>query len=359
MYKRIGFLVGVLIALQACVNPLTVRPQYTPRAPSHPIELVDAMPSPDGTLILFEYRDMRLSANWRGMGLLNWRTNEMTRIPPPPGQQFMQASFSDNGQQLAVGIGVRGSLSPREIGVLNLQTMQFTPVTHQQINGLPEFPIFQPGTNNIVYIHDDFMRKRLVHLDRLNNQVHPLMNEKIGGFLTLERPSFVARNELVFTARAPKNIKLKQRTEAITSDTNNVIAYRLRFGSPPQVLSPQDEANKAYKGFGEGAFTDLSSSRNGKIMTFYRVSPARPYNEQGKIISELYIRQNGQDIQLTNQESRVLNTAISYDGSTIAFLADFDVPRQANLYIYDMNTGQVTATHLLGRILTNPSFSGR
>ncbi|HEX3486999.1 MAG TPA: hypothetical protein VHT51_18235 [Micropepsaceae bacterium] len=318
------------------------------------IEFADFVPSPDGRIIAFEYIDKSLGRNHLGLGLLEWRTGKITRVPNPQGMQLSEPSFSYDGRRLLVGMGKEGSLFPNQIAVVDVMTTAVTAITPAE-TGTKGFPIFQPETGKILFVrYQDYLVHLLILLDPTNGTEETIL-DRYSGFVTeLRRPSFVDREEIVFQARGPVDPELG-RSAISFGHIAAGISYRLQFGQRPQILSPEHEAH-VFQRSDQGAFSFLSASRDGEVMVFLARSPDKPTDESGKINQEIFKMEGGQISQMTNLHRFMWYAKLSYDGSIVAFGSDPRRVREVDLSIFDMKTRQVTETGLLANIRTSPDF---
>src|SRR5688572_21895751 len=97
--------------------------------------------SPDGRLVAFHFYKGPLDTpnrrnldkhQPRDLGLYEWQSGKLTRIPSPPDKQLGQPSFSHDGKRLAVTISNRKALVWQNIAVVDLDSMSVTQVTRSE-----------------------------------------------------------------------------------------------------------------------------------------------------------------------------------------------------------------------------------
>jgi Tol biopolymer transport system component len=320
------------------------------------IEFTDFVPSPDGRIIAFEYIDKSLGRNHLGLGLLEWQTGTLTRIPNPLGKQLSEPSFSYDGKQLVVGQGVAGSLFPVQLAVIDIATLSVSELTPE--SRFPKsYPVFQPGSGNILYVqYQDYLVRVLILFNPLDQSESVVLDRRNGFVAGLSRPSFVKDDEIVFQGSGPADFNMQKLALDLTHNAAAAIAYRMRFGGPPTFLSAEAERH-VYLHSIEGAFANLSASREGRTIIFLGRSPDKPTDESGEINRELFTFENAAIAQVTNLHRYMWYARISYDGSVVVFGSDPNRRRVTDLFVYDMRTKEITATGLLDRLRAGPEFA--
>ena len=90
--------------------------------------------SPDGRLVAFQWVDR--DEKRRGLGLLDWRSGQLTRIPNPPAGSLAEPSFSPDGGHLAA------SFNRAQLAIVELHTLKAWPITDG--SEFRETPAFHP-----------------------------------------------------------------------------------------------------------------------------------------------------------------------------------------------------------------------
>lgn len=316
------------------------------------INIDDFVISPDGEKIVFEYVEREEKSKKLGLGLLEWKTGKLRRIPYPEGKQLSQPAFFSDSKHLLLRL-VKDRAMQSQLVKMNLNTLAYETLT-PNARIIRSNPVMQPNTNNVLYAdyRDSTFMLVLLNLDTQKEQI---VLSSDNGFFKIMRPSFIAQDEIIFQARGPRNAALAEKASEITGHGASVVSYRLKFGHLPKFFSESAE-REAYRPFGEGAFYSLSASEAGNVFAFVSVNPREPAHGNGKIIRELHQMKEGQISQLTNKQGTLVMSGISYDGSIIGFLADYLEPKTSDLFIYKLGTGEVISTNLRDRIKSDPSF---
>ncbi|MFN9003425.1 MAG: hypothetical protein ACK5ZH_05160 [Alphaproteobacteria bacterium] len=322
-------------------------PQWVKNQPSG-INFSDIVLSPNGNVIAFEYTDRFEGRGPVGVGLYDWKNKKLTRIPNPAGQEIRQPSFSHDGKRLLVAI-VGGPLST-QIAEINLANLHVTPLTSTP--STREYPVYQPGTDNVLYVNIQGTLSGLSLIDRSTKKERLIIDPE-AGFIMIKRPSFIGKDEILFQGRGPYPIELRHKIQALVRGPRSV-AYSLKFGGDLQILS-EDAEREATKYFNEGAFDSLSASRGGEIITFMRVPPDNQ-EKNGMIVRELNKLEAGVVSQLTHLGGPMMLVAGSYNGEVAAFVVDTDGTGKDELFIYEMGPGNITPTNLLAAIRSDPAF---
>jgi len=190
--------------------------------------LEDFSISPDGRIVAFGFSHGGPRPE-RGLGLFEWRTGTLTRIPNPLGQILLMPSFSYDGKRLAVVVNPTGS-NPIVIGIVDLATLAVTNVI-PETSGAPSFPVFQPGSDRVLYCQREFgTGLKLVGISGGHNvTILPPKN----GFVYILRPSFVSVDEILFQAAGPADRKIVAELDRSGISIGADVLYRLRFGNRP------------------------------------------------------------------------------------------------------------------------------
>jgi|CXWL01.1.fsa_nt_gi Tol biopolymer transport system component len=316
------------------------------------INFVDFAPSPDGKVIAFEYIDRSLGRNYLGIGMFNWKTGKLTRIPNPAGQQLSTPSFSEDGKHLLVGISKVNALFPNQIGTVDLTTMKSLALTSSGL--ILAYPVFQPRTGNIIYVQSTHGLMNGLNLFNTTTKKEQVIIDEKNGFSHISRLSFIGANEIIFQARSPSDMELRQKAMEFSAKP---LAYRLKFGGKPQFISLEAERQSMKIIGSEGAYSHISASLTGDFIAYMSAVPSNPTEDQGKILRELFRLENGKTVQLTNHRSTILVSRTSYDGSAIAFAADVTEANKFDLFVYNTQTGETIATNLLDRIKNDSTFN--
>ena len=328
------------------------------------IALIGFVPSPDGSLIAFEYRDGAkypngVNRHLLGIGLLDWRTGKLTRIPNPAGSQLYQPSFSPDGKRLVVAQGVIGGLFPKQLAVIDLSTLDSSTITPVDLS--PKlYPVFQAGSDKVLYVrYNGYLVHGLLLLDSTTQIETVILDERHGFVTELERASFVGADQIVFQGRGPVNHAQLEATQEIVSGTTARVCYQLRFGDlQASFLFP--ELEKVHKRRLDPGFASLSANADGSILSFTAQPIDDPKNDRREYNYEIFKVEKGEVSQLTRLRSYVAYPRMSPDGSIVAFGSDPKRIRDGtglDLFVLDMRTKEITATGLRDRIVGNPEFA--
>jgi len=314
-------------------------------------------PSPDGRVVAFQYHDLSAGQNDLGLGFLDLQSGKLTRIPNPPGKQLSEPSFSRDGKRLAAAMGNLHSLAATQITIIDPATLK----TVTTVNPNPwevAYPVFQPGSDNVLFVATNpGVPKQLRLLDLANNDEHSIL-DPAEGFYTIFQPSFVGPDDVLFQAMSPRDLALKQSAVDLLGkdryDPALRITYRLHFGERPEIFLP--ELTRSRTGPLLPGIPYLTASRDGETIAFIGLSIADPYNEHHQYNYEVFALRNGQERQMTNLRSLLAYAHISFDGMTVAFGSDPTRRKIVDLFVLDMRSGKVTATGLLNKLQSNPEF---
>ncbi len=332
--------------------------------------------SPDGNTIAFQFEPApKAPGGFKhfGIGLYEWRTGKLTRIPNPPDTRLGNPSFSYDGKQLAVfsqGLedGVRS-----EIATVDLATQGVTVLTHDErsLHVGKTWPVFQPETGNILYVEQPILSKSGLKLINAKGEPQQTLIEPKTGFYSIGTPFFVAKDKIYFNARGPAD---KMVQEAIAragirggDQAAGEISYELMFSQGPALIFSQVQENVFAHARGpngthdSSAFPSLNGSRNGAVLVhdWGTIAFDLPGLKRHKFTEyDVYkLDRDGNSTPLTHVRSHLFYTRISYDGSVVAFLTDPTRENVFDLAVLDMSTGQVTATGLLEKLKADPRFN--
>jgi hypothetical protein len=342
---------GVGSAMVACSNSRLVAAD---KGETPMVWLNDFNISSDGRIVVFQFSHGPSTPS--GLGLYEWRTGAVTRIPNPPGKQLYGASFSYDGKRLAAVLfehGNEGSL--RNIAVVDLTTMATTQITQPtHLTSYVVYPVFQPGTDRLLYAENLFPYPTGLKLVGISDRREETIIPQKEGFFRIFRPSFVAQSEIYFPAINPFNQSLK--AELSQAGLSGVeLNYRLQFGGVPERLFPHLDELKTRPGFG---YDSLSASRDGATVIALGLNLGAPFKPNGAFNDEVFrIHHDGQPVQLTSLFGFLGYCRVSYDGSTVCFGSRAAREAPTELNILDLTTNRVIETDLRRQIEGRSDFT--
>ena len=301
--------------------------------------------SPDGRVVAFQF----LGPKGRGVGLYEWQTGKLTRVPNPPDTYAGEPSFSYDGKYLAMGIQKRTEGAASNIAVVDLTTLALTQLTHGDPSShrIMGNPVFQPGTDDILYVEHSILVPGQLKLLNISTGAETVVLEPNNGFYTIFRPFFVGPEEVYFQAIGPRNKDKKKDVEDLGASAGaTTLTYRLHFGGLPEIVWP--ELQRGRKNPQQPSVVYLSASKGGK--TIVGIVGEKDFYE----IFEL--KDNIKLMRLTSLEGNSSMANISYDGTTVAFGFDTIRGRNHDLFILAMQSNKVTPTNLLAKLNGNPDF---
>ena len=294
-----------------------------------------------------------------GIGLFEWRTGKLTRIPNPPRGQLYQPSFSSDGKRLVVAHGVFDGLFPKSLDILDIATLELSEIAPVDVD--PKlYPVFQPGSENVLYVqYNRYLVHQLSLLNLVTHSETTVLDQRHGFITGIERPSFIGPDNIVFQGTGPVNQEQRQATLEFVSDYVSRVSYRLTVGDAQAgFLFP--EIQKPHKRRLDQGIASLSANSDGSIIAFAAQPFDTPTNERGEYNYEIFKVENGEVRQLTHLRSYVAYPRISSDGSIVAFGSDPKRVRDGtglDLFVLDMRTNGITATGLRDRLAGNPEFA--
>jgi len=352
-----------LLPLLACAAPATVT--------GAPI-MKNVQISPEGTMVTFMFCNPESTRC--GSGILNLETNELIRIPDPPGRQLIDPIFDYDRKRIAAASYCAGSCSKLEMAtsqivVIDLPSLSVTEVTkglgvkvERGVTGRRKYPVFQPGTDNLLFTVQETNSRgesfyRGINLVNAKTRAESvLLNPNQGFVLPIYRPSFVGAEEIIFFAISPAPPELSQAAEQAYNipNGNASLAYSLRFGEAPQIIPPYPELQQGK--LEKIKLFDLmpTASKDGKRQAFIYQSSTHPVGKGNNY--EIYLREDGKVRQVTDLRSHLAWPHISYNGRYVAFAADKTRNRHYDLFILDLDTGIVKPTGLRDRLAADPAF---
>jgi Tol biopolymer transport system component len=322
--------------------------------------LQDFVLSPDG-------RTVATSVNG-AIGLFEWQTGKLTRIPPPSGATGIGGpSFSTDGKKLIASISRPGPVAG-DFAIIDLDTMQATLITAEPKGR--NF-VFQPGDRAILYQAGNAPSYLCLH--DLETHTTRIVLRPEDGFYTISNPNFVSRDEILFAGMSPRSSAMVAAAKELTTNTvASAIPYRLRFGGLPEIVFAElVRRADALTGISGSGPTMFAASRNGERIVFLDRSLSEEErvakDRRGYFRYDLFVIEGGAKSQVTKLEGYMSFVAISYDGSTAAFgtyakpMSEFRYEpaqdRPFDLSIVDLRTGIVTPTDLVARVNADPRFS--
>lgn len=313
--------------------------------------------SPDGQTVAFTYCDRNV--RHCRLGLLDLTNDRIVHIPAPSGKQLKHPFYSYDGKRLAAILLDAATNGDSQIVVIDPATLQITPVTEGR--GIRRFPVFQPGTGNILYVAKAGRPHRFPHLRLLNLSDRTetiILDAKRGFRLAIAAPSFVDPTEIIFDALGPVDPELVIAVENIGRTKSELIIFGLLFGGRTKIIlkNLQSRTQKII-GYKRPNISNITASENGKRIVFIDLSTSKPYQIGVGYNRDLFMMERGKLTQITNLRSHLAFPDISYDGSTVAFGADSSRRKQFDLFILDLKTGKLRPTNLRDRLAKHPAFS--
>lgn len=189
-----------------------------------------------------------------------------------------------------------------------------------------------------------------------------MLEEDNGFSWAISRPSFIAPDEVVFAATGPYNGDLRQAVIELGlygGYLADQVAYSMRFGELPQVRPESRHGRPAGNLPGNHPLAQFSASQGGRRFVFVNLSDVEPQTKGVGYNYEIFLSENGRIEQVTNIKSFMASINISYDGRTVAFLANDNRTVDFDLFLLDLETREVRATGLRDRLrarVNQPDF---
>jgi Tol biopolymer transport system component len=303
--------------------------------------------SPEGRLVAFQWVDRDEKRG--GLGLLDWHSGKLTRIPNPSAGSLAQPSFSPDGRYLAA------SFNRVQLAIIDLPTLKSWPIT--DANKFRGAPAFHPTMAKLVYVaRPNVGWRHLKLLDFIDGNDEILIEQKLG-FLAIFNPTFIGPDEIVFTAYSPQHPELQSALERTgRAPRTSAATYKLRIGNHPELAYEDIHRQQRAISPRFGDTSNIAWSRNGRRVVFIGHSATHP-NRTGRFNYEIFKLEDGQITQMTSLLSHLARLAISYDGSVAAFGSDPSRNGRWDLAIVDLSTGSLREVPLLTRLSDTPEFS--
>lgn len=233
--------------------------------------------SPSGETVAFQFSE----GSRIGLGLLDWKSRNLVRVPNPEGKQLSDPSFSDDGHRVVAAMGNFGSLVPSQIVIVELPSMNITKITDDIENGKLS-PIFQPGSNNILYVqHRTFGYAHLKIFDDVTKNVTTLLPESDGFRSGIFYPKFVGSDDLIFEAILPNNPTLKKYVVGLVGADPIHVSYTLKLGKSPEVIISHIQGRKdKVGGITKPNIRFISATKYYKKIFFVDLNADFPYNDR-------------------------------------------------------------------------------
>ena len=307
--------------------------------------------SPDGRIVVFQYHVGQNHLG--GLGLYEWRTGKLTRIPGPPDMQLSSPSFSYDGRRITAVLSRQGTY--HSVAIIDLATMSCTPLTDPLIGqSYVVYPVFQPGTDRILYCQSDWPYPTGLKLVEISNRKQETVLPATEGFYRLYRPSFVKLDEIYFSAvnSYVKDLQTEKRQTGLSGECS----FQLRFGGVPEYLFRNLAADAKHPAL---VYNTVSASQDGKTVIMLGINLKTPSKPSGETNYEVFrIEPDGQPVQLTNVFGYLGYCRVSYDGSAVAFGSKPGRGGPTELNILDLRTNQVVRTELGQRLREDTTFAG-
>ena len=307
--------------------------------------------SPDGRTVVFQYHVGQ--EHLGGLGLYEWRTGKLSRVPGPPGMQLSSPCFSYDGRQIAAVLSRQ--MDDHRVAIIDLTTMACTPLT-EPLSGpsYVVYPMFQPGTDRILYCQSDWPHPTGLKLVGTADRKQETVLAESDGFYSLGRPSFVKPDEVYFSAVNAYTKELK--TEKLQTGLSGECSFRLRFGGVPEYLFRNLASDAKHRAL---AYSTVSASQDGRTVIMLGIDLRTPSKPTGETNYEVFrIDPDGQPVQITNLFGYLGYCRVLYDGSTVAFGSRPGRGGPTELNILDLRTNQVTRTELARQLRDHARFTG-
>ncbi|SKA27318.1 hypothetical protein SAMN02745126_04639 [Enhydrobacter aerosaccus] len=312
--------------------------------------------SPDGSELAFGYRTPKT----RGSALYNWKTGLLRATP------FMANSYSTDGKKIA---------GHNEQGLLVADASDPTRVDLVPNSNGCSLPVFQPGNKTLLCI-DMMVPKAIRHptmvlIDIQTGQRQIVLGNLVSTF-DIAQPSFVSPTEFLFGTRDAPNNELRAAGKELGAQDLQLMTYRFRFGSTPQIAFPDVVRRLLQTPF--ASFSTFVSSEGGRRTAFVGRSNDTSCAEPPQIGPfgpmfryDVYAIENGVATQIT-RICKLLGTAvISQRGNVAAFSVAASSPAKPSYgvrgaphqepWLVDLVTKVVTPLQLPARIAQDPRFN--
>ena len=308
--------------------------------------------SADGTKVVFQFD---LGENQvSGLGIYDWRSRTLSRIPNPPQSSLTGASFSRDGRYVAARQIFR--LDDHSIVVIDLTNKairQLTkPLTFPQYVA---YPMFFPDDEHLLFCECRYPHPTGLKVVALQDGRVEEVLPAVDGFFQLMRPSFAKVNEVYFSGVGPSAPAVLADLVSAGLNAGSEVDYRLRFGGSPERLHPHLDANLMNSGHG---YDSVSVSGDGKTVIALGLNLKRPERNDHSYNYEVFrIEDFTTPVQLTSVFGYLGLCRVSYDGSTVCFGSRKSRDAPTDLNIFDMASGRVIETDLLRRVQENSDFT--
>lgn len=312
--------------------------------------------SPDGSELAFGYQTPKA----RGAALYNWKTGLLRPIP------FWASSYSTDGKRIAgsdkQGLLVADTSNPARVDLV------------PNSKGCSR-PVFQPG-NKALLCTDRMVPKAMglptvVLIDIQTGQRQIVLGNPASLF-EIGQPSFVSPTEFLFGSTAAPNNELLAAGKALGAQDFQLMTYRYRFGSTPQIAFPDVVRHLLQTPF--ASFSTFVSSEGGKRTVFVGRSNEASCAEPPQIGPfgpmfryDVYTIENGAAVQITRICKLIGTAVISQRGNVAAFSIAANSPttpsygvravRPQEPWLVDLVTKVVTPLQLPARIAQDPRFN--
>lgn len=298
--------------------------------------------SPDGKFVAFSYADLSLEPKHRRLALYRVDADRLELLPQPDRLSWMTPSFSPDGRLLTFTSYCSAHCGLEESGfqiaTLDLSNGRFRFVTRNYTHEASS-PVFAPNGDEIWFVSngtDDLppgigripafygiSSLSLVTGDvksRLPNPRAPIK------FLSIFKLRFLGQQSVILSALGPQDPNGQARSIGI--DQINGAAY---------LLAPNGEVRRLD-----------NPAMTGKVGA--SVKTGRIAFVDGRYDQDVLVKEMNGTRRITSLQSQIYAPDISADGQTIVFLEDHDRHSDWEVWIVNVDTGDVRKTTVRSKL---------
>jgi hypothetical protein len=307
--------------------------------------------SANGEAIVFEVENEGTSF---GLGVYDWRTEQVRRIPNPFNGYFSDGSFSSDGEFLcAVKVFRVGGMRYSNIVRIDTRSFEWVDVTKPLAGAsYVSYPVFRPGSDHILFCeHDDPGPTELKLLESSPERVVSIIDRQ-NGFSSIFRSSFTSAESVIFPGIYPWGRDLESKIDRSLLGGEQI--YKVRFGGKPELALPNIESGIPRPGAG---FVSVSCSQNSTKIIALGLSMDQPRRNGGEFNYEVFqLNEAAAPAQLTHVRGYLGFCRVSYDGSVVCFGSKDERNSPTDLNVMDLLTGMIVRTSLRRRLESIAEF---